>query len=62
MALNTKEPQSRDVLWLDPLEDIGNVVIKIYNNGEWRPLWRGVCDFSIKYREVKTVPDIVIKI
>lgn len=57
VALSNKEPTSRDVLWLDS-SDAKDVVIKIYYNGDWVPLYRGILDTSMKYIEIKQISDI----
>lgn len=57
VALSNKEPTSRDVLWLDSL-DAKDVVLKIYYNGDWVPLYRTILDASMKYIEIKQISDI----
>lgn len=57
VALSNKEPASRDVLWLDS-SDAKDVVIKIYYNGDWVPLYRTILDASMKYIEIKQISDI----
>lgn len=57
VALSNEEPTSRDVLWLDS-SDAKNVVIKIYYNGDWVPLYRTILDASMKYIEIKQISDI----
>lgn len=57
VALSNEEPTSRDVLWLDS-SDAKDVVIKIYYNGGWVPLYRAILDASMKYIEIKQISDI----
>lgn len=57
VALSNEEPTSRDVLWLDS-SDAKDVVIKIYYNGDWVPLYRTILDASMKYIEIKQISDI----
>lgn len=57
VALSNEEPTSRDVLWLDS-SDAKDVVIKIYYNGDWVPLYRAILDASMKYIEIKQISDI----
>lgn len=57
VALSNEEPTSRDVLWLDS-SDAKDVVIKIYYNGYWVPLYRAMLDASMKYIEIKQISDI----
>lgn len=57
VALSNEEPTSRDVLWLDS-SDAKDVVIKIYYNGDWVPLYRAILDTSMKYIEIKQISDI----
>lgn len=57
VALSNEEPTSRDVLWLDS-SDAKDVVIKIYYNGNWVPLYRAILDASMKYIEIKQISDI----
>lgn len=57
VALSNEEPTSRDVIWLDS-SDAKDVVIKIYYNGDWVPLYRAILDASMKYIEIKQISDI----